>query len=491
MSDELVLLYISDRDLIQDLDQTILRPSGYQILQTSNPKTLENLLLKRLPAVLILGEEVRDEEQGKQLTGLQMASDVLVRFPSISIILIAKKDTAIKAVDAFRSGVVDFLTPPLHAREVLQSVRRAILRSQRLSEWSSVEVRQTTQSLQQRVDSVEVERKKLESLLTQIQDAVIVIDPAGNLVLINPAAQAAFGIEDDQVIGQPIRQIIQHQDLLAILKEEQSPAPHRGEITLEDGRVLNAQVTPIQGVGLAITMQDISHLKELDRIKSDFVSAVSHDLRSPLTAILGYVELIEKAGEVNDQQREFIRRVQLSVQNITALINDLLDLGRIEAGFDAGKENIPLAVVIDYTVDNLQGRLRDNSLTLTSDVQKDLPNVFGNPVRLRQMLANLLGNAIKYTPPFGEISLRAQVEGDQILLQVCDSGMGIPPSELPYIFDRFYRASNVSKDIPGTGLGLAIVRSIVDNHHGRIWVESSSGQGTKFSILLPISDQAL
>ena len=119
MSDELVLLYISDRDLIQDLDQTILRPSGYQILQTSNPKTLENLLLKRLPAVLILGEEVRDEEQGKQLTGLQMASDVLVRFPSISIILIAKKDTAIKAVDAFRSGVVDFLTPPLHAREVL------------------------------------------------------------------------------------------------------------------------------------------------------------------------------------------------------------------------------------------------------------------------------------------------------------------------------------------------------------------------------------
>ena len=491
MSDELVLLYISDRDLIQDLDQTILRPIGYQIIQTSNPKTLENLLIKRLPAALILGEEVLEEERGAPMTSLRLASDVLARYPSLSIILIAKKDTAINAVEAFRAGVVDFLTPPLHAREVLQSVRRAVQRSQRLSEWSIVEVKQTTQSLQQQVDSAEVERRKLESLLAQIQDAVIVIDPAGNLALINQAARAAFGIEDELVIGQPIRQIIQHQDLLAILKEEQSPAPHRGEITLEDGRVLNAQVTPIQGVGLAITMQDISHLKELDRIKSDFVSAVSHDLRSPLTAILGYVELIEKAGEVNDQQREFIRRVQLSVQNITALINDLLDLGRIEAGFDAGKENIPLGVVIDYTVDNLQGRLRDKSLTLTSDVQKDLPNVFGNPVRLRQMLANLLGNAIKYTPPFGEISLRAQVEGDQILLQVCDSGMGIPPSELPYIFDRFYRASNVSKDIPGTGLGLAIVRSIVDNHHGRIWVESSSGQGTKFSILLPISDHAL
>ena len=491
MSDELVLLYLSDRELIQDLDQNILRPGGYQILQTSNQKTLENLLRTRLSAVLILGEEVLNDEQGAQSTGMQVTSDVLGRYPSLSIILIANKGTAIKAVDAFRSGVVDFLTPPLHAREVLQSVRRAVLRSQRLSEWSSVVVKQTTQSLQKQVADVEVERRKLESLLEQIQDGVIVVDPAGNLALINPAARAAFGVEDEQVIGQPIRQMIQHQDLLAILKEDQSPAPHRGEVALEDGRVLNAQVTPIKGVGLAITMQDITHLKELDRIKSDFVSAVSHDLRSPLTAILGYIELIEKAGAVNDQQREFIRRVQLSVQNITALINDLLDLGRIEAGFDAGKENLSLVAVIDYTVDSLQGRLRDKSLTLKLDIQKDLPVVFGNPVRLRQMLANLLGNAIKYTPPGGEVSLRARVEGDQILLQVCDSGMGIPPSDLPYIFDRFYRASNVSIDIPGTGLGLAIVRSIVDNHHGRIWVESNSGQGTTFSILLPISDQAL
>ncbi|OGO40963.1 MAG: hypothetical protein A2W36_00900 [Chloroflexi bacterium RBG_16_58_14] len=338
---------------------------------------------------------------------------------------------------------------------------------------------------------MELERKKLESLLTQIQDAVIVIDPIGNLILMNPSARGVFGIDDEQIIGQPIRQLIQQQDLLAILNEEQSPAPRRGEVTLEDGRVLNAQITPIQEVGLAIIMQDITHLKELDRIKSDFVSAVSHDLRSPLTAILGYVELIEKAGMVNEQQREFIRRIQLSVQNITALINDLLDLGRIEAGFDAGKETISLAAVIEYTVDAFQGRLREKSLILKSEVQKDLPTVFGNPVRLRQLLSNLLANAIKYTPPFGEVYLRALLEGDQILLQVRDSGIGIPSSDLPYIFDRFYRASNVSMDIPGTGLGLAIVRSIVDNHHGRIWVESKSGEGTTFSILLPVSDQAL
>jgi two-component system NtrC family sensor kinase len=432
-----------------------------------------------------------DEEQGKQIDGLQLASDLAARFPNLSIVLIANQDTPIKAADAFHAGVVGFLTPPLHAGDVVQSVRRATLRSQRLSDWARMEVIRTTQSLQKQVDAVEVERKKLESLLMQIQDAVIVIDPAGNLILMNPSARGAFGIDDDQITGQPIRQLIQQQDLLEILNEEQSPAPRRGEVALEDGRVLNAQVTPIQDVGLVITMQDITHLKELDRIKSDFVSAVSHDLRSPLTAILGYVELIEKSGMVNEQQSEFIRRIQLSVQNITALINDLLDLGRIEAGFDAGKENISLATIIDYTVDAFQGRLRDKSLALKSEVQKDLPTVFGNPVRLRQLLSNLLANAIKYTPPFGEVSLRALLEGDQILLQVRDSGIGIPSSDLPYIFDRFYRASNVSIDIPGTGLGLAIVRSIVDNHHGRIWVESISGKGTTFSILLPVSDQAL
>ena len=491
MSDELVLIYISNRELIQDLDQTILRPIGYQILQTSNLKTLENLLYQRLPAVLLMGEEVLDEEQGTHIAGLQLASDLAVRFPSLSIVLICNKDTPIKAVDAFYAGVVDYLMPPLHAGDVIQSVRRATLRSQRLRDWARMEVMQTTQSLQQQVGAVEVEPKKLESLLTQIQDAVIVIDPVGNLILMNSSARGAFGIDDDQIIGQPIRQLIQQQDLLALLNEEQPPAPRRGEVALEDGRVLNAQITPIQEVGLVIIMQDITHLKELDRIKSDFVSAVSHDLRSPLTAILGYVELIEKAGMVNKEQREFIRRIQQSVQNITALINDLLDIGRIEAGFDAGKETISLAAIIEYTLDAFQGRLREKSLILKSEVQKDLPTVFGNPVRLRQLLGNLLANAIKYTPPFGEISLQALLEGDQILLQVRDSGIGIPSSDLPYIFDRFYRASNVSIDIPGTGLGLAIVRSIVDNHHGRIWVESISGKGTTFSILLPVSDQAL
>ena len=206
-------------------------------------------------------------------------------------------------------------------------------------------------------------------------------------------------------------------------------------------------------------MQDITYLKELDRIKSDFVSTVSHDLRSPLTAILGYVELIDRVGAVNEQQKEFIHRVQISVQNITSLINDLLDLGRIEAGFDVRKEVVPFSAIISYAVDGLHGRATDKAQQLTVDVAEGLPQVLGNPVRLRQMINNLLGNAIKYTPPNGQVNVSARAEGGQIILQVKDNGPGIPPADQPYIFDKFYRASNAPLDTPGTGLGLAITVS--------------------------------
>jgi two-component system NtrC family sensor kinase len=238
-------------------------------------------------------------------------------------------------------------------------------------------------------------------------------------------------------------------------------------------------------------MQDITHLKELDRIKSDFVSTVSHDLRSPLTAILGYVELIDRVGPINEQQREFIRRVQFSANNITMLINDLLDLGRIEAGFDALKEIMSFTALIHSTLEGLRSKLDERGQVVRLEIAEGLPRILGNPTRLRQMLGNLIGNAIKYTAPGGWVAVRAAAEGGQIILQVADNGPGIPPSDQPYIFDKFYRASNVASETPGTGLGLAIVKSIVENHQGRIWVNSFVGHGTTFTVVLPVADEGL
>ncbi len=337
----------------------------------------------------------------------------------------------------------------------------------------------------------EYERNKLETILTEIDEGVIIVDNDRRVVLINRKACQAFGVTDPVVAGKRLREVISHQELIETLQDPNLSGPSQIELTLKDGRVLNTQLTPLRDIGIVVTMQDITHLKELDRIKSDFVHTVSHDLRSPLTAILGYVELIDRVGPVNDQQREFIRRVQVSVHNITTLINDLLDLGRIEAGFDVRKELIPFSAIMHYTVDGVRARSQEKHQELVVDVPEDLPEVLGNPIRLRQMFNNLVTNAIKYTPENGRVEIFARAQTGQIILQVKDNGPGIPPSDQPYIFDKFYRASNVPLETPGTGLGLAIVKSIVDNHLGRIWFASTLGEGTTFTVILPTAGRSL
>jgi signal transduction histidine kinase/DNA-binding response OmpR family regulator len=337
----------------------------------------------------------------------------------------------------------------------------------------------------------ESERNKLESILTGIGEGVLVADNDRRLILINQKAIDDFRIKEKNLVGKRIRDVIEHQELLDFLRETPLTSSSRAELTLDDGRVLNILLTPLPNIGLVITMQDITHLKELDRIKSDFVNTVSHDLRSPLTAILGYVELIDRVGPVNDQQKEFIRRVQFSVHNITTLINDLLDLGRIEAGFDSRNEVVPVSEIMHYALDSLRNRATEKSQKLIHDIPDDLPQILGNPVRLRQVISNLILNAIKYTPEGGTVTVKAHAEGGQIILQVIDNGIGIPPADQPYIFDKFYRASNLPTNTPGTGLGLAIVKSIIENHLGRVWVDSTLGQGTTFTIVLPTIDREL
>jgi two-component system NtrC family sensor kinase len=331
----------------------------------------------------------------------------------------------------------------------------------------------------------EAQRRKLETILARVENGVIVVDPDNRLLIMNRSAREAFGV-DGEWPGRPVAEIIKEPKLLSMLRIS-GKAPMREEVELGDGRVYSAQHTPIEGIGQAIVMQDISHLKELDRIKSEFVTTVSHDLRSPLTAIMGYIELVQRSGPLTAQQEEFIRRIELSIEQITDLVNNLLDLGRIEAGLDMGKEPTPVSLMARYAVEGIRSNASRKGLELEADLPEDLPPVLGAPIRLRQMVGNLLDNAVKYTPPGGRVRVEAVAEGDQVILRVRDSGPGVPPADQPYLFDKFYRGSNVPPELPGTGLGLSIVKSIVDNHAGRIWVDSVAGQGTTFTIVLPVS----
>jgi two-component system, OmpR family, phosphate regulon sensor histidine kinase PhoR len=331
------------------------------------------------------------------------------------------------------------------------------------------------------------ERRKLETVLTEVKDGVILLDQDQRLILVNQVVREVLHLGEESLAGQPFRDIFTQPVLVELLDTLGQSLSNRAELSLEDGRVFSVQVSPIPEVGLAFTLSDITNLKKLDRIKTDFVQTVSHDLRSPLTAILGYVELIDRAGQINDLQRDFIHRIQVSVYNITNLVDDLLDLGRIESGFDTRKETVHLDQILRYSVEGLKKQLAEKGHTLDLALPDAFPAIFANPVQMRQMVDNLLDNSLKYTPTGGGIRVTSAVEQNQIILQVTDSGIGIPSLDLPYIFDKFYRASNASGEMMGTGLGLAIVKSIVDNHQGRIWVDSTVGKGTTFTIVLPLN----
>ncbi len=335
-------------------------------------------------------------------------------------------------------------------------------------------------------ENTEIARHKLEAILTKIEDGVIVVDADGKVILVNRVARALFEIDDDESFMKPVEDVFNHEQLVELLTNGNETFPFRCELEINEDKVINAQMNFVPDVGLTITLHDVTYFKELDRIKSDFVSTVSHDLRSPLTAILGYIELLERVGPINDKQRTFIQRVQMSVRNITELINDLLDLGRIESGFDESKVSLSVTNVVKYSVESLKDRILENDIKLTLDAPKDLPQIIGDSVRLRQVVDNLLGNALRYTQKGGKIDVVLREENEQIIFQVCDDGVGIPAADRPHIFEKFYRASNVVDDISGSGLGLAIVKTIVENHNGRIWVDSTEGEGSTFTIVLPI-----
>jgi two-component system phosphate regulon sensor histidine kinase PhoR len=304
-------------------------------------------------------------------------------------------------------------------------------------------------------------------------------------MLINPAATKAFGLGLNDLTGKPVFEAILNNDFNLLLESITDDPLKFHEIAFEDGRVFNAQFTPLPSIGSVITLEDITHLKMLDRLKSDFIHTISHDLRSPLTAVMGYVELLERVGPLNDQQKQFVKHIQNSAQNITALVNDLLDLGRIEAGFDTRKDEVSMETILRFTLENLGRQIEDKQQDMQVNIADNLPVLRGNPIRLRQLMDNLLVNAVKYTPVGGKIIVNLRAEVDQIIFEVADTGVGIPVTDQAHIFEKFYRASNAPKGTPGTGLGLAIVRSIVDNHAGRIWMESAVDKGTKFIVVLP------
>jgi two-component system phosphate regulon sensor histidine kinase PhoR len=300
----------------------------------------------------------------------------------------------------------------------------------------------------------ETERTKLSRIVQQIQDAVILVDYEGRVALCNYVGHEFLnGVGPEGPVGRWLADVTKNSALLDLLDDDPDQLVRHGEVELADGRVFNAQVSEVKGVGRAIVMQDITHLKELNRIKSELLTMASHDLRSPLTAILTYVDLIDRMGDLNDKQRDFGENIKGSVQSITNLIDDLLQLNQIDAGLDKRRELASLDQVVRHTIEALKGQADVKHQLFTVSVAEDVPQVFGDPIRLRQMLMNLVSNAIKYTPEGGVVGVSLFEEGGEAVLVVSDSGIGIPAEDQPHIFDKFYRVDKNKSNFQGLGLG--------------------------------------
>ncbi|NBD34492.1 MAG: GAF domain-containing protein [Chloroflexi bacterium] len=340
--------------------------------------------------------------------------------------------------------------------------------------------------------AVAAEKFRLRAILEHAAEAILVTDAESRLLLWSHTAALLFDLPDEAV-GHPLEEYIDNTGLLDLFAENGADEDQAGgegemshaEVELEEDRIFNAQLTPIAEVGRVVIMQNITHLKELDRLKSEFVSTVSHDLRTPLTTVQGYIELLERVGPLTEMQQDFIQNALRSLRHITALISDLLDIGRIEAGYDLEMMPCRMDRVIKEAVETYLIPAEQAEIELSYDLPDYPLWVLGNARRLRQVIENLISNAIKYNEPKGWVRVRALRDNQHVIVRVEDNGLGIPLEEQPKIFERFYRVqAPETEDVHGTGLGLAIVRSVVQKHKGRIWLESAPGEGSTFAFVL-------
>jgi len=476
MPDFALILLVIDEVQVQSLFERALQAGSYRVSVAADRSSLDRSLQDASPALVIISDKFSNN------SGVDLCGSLLDRFPTLPVLLFASSGSIDLLRQVIQMGVSDCLFPPLNPGAISQAVEKALIKAQRIGDWTRREVKITTASLVQKVN----ELQKLETIFDHFQDGVIILDSHEKLLLVNPAARQAFGLKDRNFSGRVVKDVFSNQDLLGIISLGVTNPLKYNEINFDDKRVYSAQYSEIPGIGMALTMQNITYLKQIEQMKNDFVSTVSHDLRSPLTAILGYVELLDRVGPINVQQKDFIHRVQSSVQDITALINDLLELGRIEAGFSGQADTVSMEAALKYALKNFQLQITEKKITVRTQLPKKVPLIYGNPVQIRQLLDNLLGNAVKYTPTGGFVTMSFSIDGGQLIFKITDTGPGIPLLDQPHIFEKFYRASNVPPKVSGSGLGLAIVRSIVDAHHGRIWVDSALGKGSTFVVVLPL-----
>ncbi|NDJ62211.1 MAG: GAF domain-containing protein [Chloroflexi bacterium] len=334
------------------------------------------------------------------------------------------------------------------------------------------------------------EREKLSHILGSIADIVMVTGQDDRLILINQSALAALYLYPERsYIGQLFPEVFDDTPLVSAFHHAKVMGQTMvEEVILPNKRTYHANFSYNEKIGWLIVMHDITPLKETDQLKNELVATVSHDLKQPLSVMNGYIELLQMNQKINPLGDNYIRMIQRSIQNMQHLIDDLLDMAKLETGVQIEVEAVSIKQVIEECLENVRQVAEAKEMRMDVELPDDLPRIAGDFKRLLQIFNNLVGNAVKYTQPEGHIIAKAErTTHSAVQITVQDNGIGISPEDQAHIFDRFYRVRRAETDtIEGTGLGLAIVKRLVEMHKGQIGIESRLGEGSKFIVTLPV-----
>jgi len=420
------------------------------------------------------------------ISGMEVLERVTALHPDTVVIVITGYATVEHSIEAMKKGAFDFLPKPFTPQDLRIIIRKAIKFLRTLADIST-------------------EKSRMRVMINALGDGVLITDMEKRVVLANPAFLRFTGINETSVTGKNIDDLINDSALIEIINKSIALPPDRfaeqtGEITTvgkdeSDKKILAIRCIPFRDrinrtLGTITVVQDITAQKKIDQMKSDFVSMVAHEIKSPLNSILMQITVLTDglAGELTEKQKEILGRSAEKIRSLINLSAELLDLAKIESGLiNQEKESLDLNEVVHSQVEFFRQRAASKSLTLDMIENKDRVLVMGNRSNIEEVVSNLITNAIRYTPEGGRITAEVSIEKDYGCIRVSDTGIGIAKEDIDRIFERFVRIKNEkTRFINGTGLGLAIVKSIVDAHNGMIKVDSEVDKGTTFSVYLPL-----
>jgi two-component system phosphate regulon sensor histidine kinase PhoR len=492
MPDQVQILVIDDEQIMRDGCLRILSKDGWSVLTAENGKKgLEEIQghPENIDVILL-------DLMMPGMSGMEVLDQVRIIDPNLPVIVITGYATVESAVEAMKKGAYDFIPKPFTPDQLRIVVKRALERRSLQKEAEFLR-KERERSLR----DIATEKSKIKTIINCMGDGVLVCDQDGCVVLTNPAASRMLMTSETSLLGNSLSQCHLSSDLSKTIEESLQAkdicyTSVSQELSLGESqeiflRAHTAQVRNDLGetMGSVTVLQDISHLKELDKMKSEFIAMVTHELRAPIAAVEQQLTVIlnKMAGEVTEKQEQLLSRAKERTRGLLDLIKDLLDLSKIEAGkMVQYKEPLALQEVIQRVVDLMKVEAENKKIDLRFTVPPEIPLINADRNSMEGIFTNLISNAIKYTPEGGKVLVKLGEEGGFLKATVSDTGIGIKKEDLSRIFDKFYRVkTSETRQIVGTGLGLSIVKSIVDAHLGSISVESEEEKGTTFTILFP------